>query len=118
MRKKLNNLPETSSDETNDETSDDNNNNNDNDDSEDNQISNFVDRVLKKVSKEIVNDDNKNDDDKNNDNKNDDLKKMKAFKYLSNKQIRQIRDAKKTLELSKKYSELNAKSISKTDKQI
>ena len=43
---------------------------------------------------------------------------MKAFKYLSNKQIRQIRDAKKTLELSKKYSELNGKSISKTDKQI
>ena len=38
MKKKLNNLPETS---------------------EDNQISNFVDEVLKKVSKEIVNDDNK-----------------------------------------------------------
>ena len=29
---------------------------------------------------------------------------MKAFKNLSNKQVR---DAKKTLELSKKYSELN-----------
>ena len=42
LRKKLNNLPETSSD-----------------DSEDNQISNFVDEVLKKVSKEILNDDNK-----------------------------------------------------------
>ena len=40
---------------------------------------------------------------------------MKAFKNLSNKQVR---DAKKTLELSKKYSELNAKSIAKTDKQI
>ena len=40
---------------------------------------------------------------------------MKAFKKLSNKQVR---DAKKTLELSKKYSELNAKSIAKTDKQI
>ena len=147
MRKKLNNLPETSSDETSDEksdeASDDNNNNNDNDDSEDNKISNFVDRVLKKVSKEIVNDDkknddnkiddnkiddnknydNKNDDDKNDDNKkllklskkNVDLKKMKAFKNLSNKQVR---DAKKTLELSKKYSELNAESIAKTDKQI
>ena len=40
---------------------------------------------------------------------------MKAFKNLSNKQVR---DAKKTLELSKKYSELNAKSIAQTDKQI
>ena len=40
---------------------------------------------------------------------------MKAFKNLSNKQVR---DAKKTLEFSKKYSELNAKSIAKTDKQI
>ena len=40
---------------------------------------------------------------------------MKASKNLSNKQVR---DAKKTLELSKKYSELNAKSIAKTDKQI
>ena len=60
LKKKLNDLPKTSSDETSiDETSDDNNNNNDNDDSEDNQISNFVDEVLKKVSKEIVNDDNK-----------------------------------------------------------
>ena len=78
LRKKLNNLPETSSDETSDEksdeTSDDNNNNNDNDDSEDNQISNFVDRILKKVSKEVVNDDNKNDD--KSDDKNDDNKKL------------------------------------------
>ena len=65
LRKKLNNLPKTSSDET----SDDNNDNNDNNDSEDNQISNFVDRVLKKVSKEIVNVDNKNNDNKNDDNK-------------------------------------------------
>ena len=40
---------------------------------------------------------------------------MKASKNLSNKQVS---DAKKTLELSKKYSELNAKSIAKTDKQI
>ena len=38
LKKELNNLPKTS---------------------EDNQISNFVDEVLKKVSKEIVNDDNK-----------------------------------------------------------
>ena len=123
LRKKLNNLPKTSSDETSDETSYDNNDNNDNNDSEDNQISNFVDRVRKKVSKEIVNHDNKNNDNKNDDNKkllklskkNVDLKKMKASKNLSNKQVR---DAKKTLELSKKYSELNAKSIAKTYKQI
>ena len=39
---------------------------------------------------------------------------MKAFKNLSNKQVR---DAKKTLELIKKYSELNTKSIAETDKQ-
>ena len=129
LKKKLNNLPETSSD----------------DDSEDNQISNFVDKVLKKVSKEIVNDDNKkvskeivNDDNKkaskeivNDDNKkvskeivNDDnkknadvkkkskgniteqIKKMEASENLFNKQIR---DAKKILQLSKKYSESNAK---------
>ena len=45
LKKKFNNLPKTSSDN--------------NDDSEDNQISDFVDEVLKKVSKEIVNDDNK-----------------------------------------------------------
>ena len=135
MRKKLNNLPKTSSDEKSDEKSDKTSDetSDDNDDSEDNQISNFVDRVLKKVNKEIVNDDNKNNDRKSNDNKNNDtknddnkkllklskkdadLKKMKAFKNLSNKQVR---DAKKTLELSKKYSELNAKSIAKTDKQI
>ena len=78
LRKKLNNLPKTSSDETSDETSDDNNDNNynddnnDNDDSEDNQISNFADRALKKASKEIVNDDRKDDDDS----KNDDNKKL------------------------------------------
>ena len=39
---------------------------------------------------------------------------MKAFKNLSHKEVR---DAKKTLELSKKYSKLNAKSIAKTDKK-
>ena len=65
LKKKLNNLSKT--------ISEDNNNNNDNDDSEDNnddseenQISDFVDEVLKKVSKEIVNDDNGNDDAKKN----------------------------------------------------
>ena len=62
FRKKLNNLPKTSSDETSDDNDDNDNDNNDNNDSEDFQISNFVDRVLKKVSKEIVNDDNKDDD--------------------------------------------------------
>ena len=71
LRKKLNNLPKTSSDETSDDNNDNNDNdNNDSDDSEDNQISNFVDRVLKNVRKEIVNDDNKDDGaSKNNDNK-------------------------------------------------
>ena len=76
LKKKLNDLPKTSSDETSiDETSDDNNNNNDNDDSEDNQISNFVDEVLKKVSKEIVNDDNKK---VSKEIVNDDAKKIKS----------------------------------------
>ena len=51
LKKKLNNLPKTTSDN--------------NDDSEDNQISDFVDEVLKKVSKEIVNDDSGNDDNGN-----------------------------------------------------
>ena len=58
MKKELNNLPKTN---------------------EDNQISNFVDEVLKKVSKEIVNDDNKkvSKETVNDDNKkvNDDAKK-------------------------------------------
>ena len=40
---------------------------------------------------------------------------MKAPKNLSNEQVS---DAKKTLELSKKYSKLNAKSIAETNKQI
>ena len=69
LKKKLNNLSKTSSDET---SSGDNNNSNDNDDSKDSQISNFVDEVLKKVSKEIVNDDNGDDDNGNDDNGNDD----------------------------------------------
>ena len=51
LRKKLNNLPKTSSDKTsNDETSDETRDNNEDegDDSEDNQIINFVDTVLKR----------------------------------------------------------------------
>ena len=89
LKNKLNNLTETSSDERSDsdKTSDsdkisdnDNNDNNDNnDDSEDNQISNFADGVLKKVSKEIVNDDNKNDDNKNDDNM---ITKMMIIKMM------------------------------------
>ena len=91
LRKKLNNLPKTSSDEKSDETSDKtSDDNNDNDDSGDDQISNFVDRVLKKVSKEIVNDDNKDDDDDKDgddnkddgDSKNDDNKKIKSQRKI------------------------------------
>ena len=65
LKKKLNNLFKTISEDNknnNDNDNDDsknNNNDNDHDDSEDNQISNFVGEVLKKVSKVIVNDDNK-----------------------------------------------------------
>ena len=55
LKKKLNNSFKKISKDY-DESKD---NNNDNDDSEDNQISNFVDEALKKVSKEIVNDDAK-----------------------------------------------------------
>ena len=104
LKKKLNNLPETSDD---------------NDDSEDNQISNFVDEVPKKLSKEIVNDDNKkvskeivNDDAKKKSNQKskesitERIKKMEASENLFNKQFR---DAKEILELSKKYKKSNAK---------
>ena len=55
MKKKLNNLFKTISEDNDDGK----NNNNDNDDSEDNGISSFVDEVLKKVSEDIVNDDAK-----------------------------------------------------------
>ena len=158
MRKKLNNLPKTSDD------------NNDNDDSEDNQISNFIDKVLKKVSKEIVNDDNNDNEDKvlkkvskeivnddnkdngnndsedkvlkkvskeivnddnkdNGDSKNDDNISLKSdqkprrniteqLKSSENLLDKEIRDAKKVLELAKKRSELNAKSIVETDKMV
>ena len=104
LKKKLNNLPETSDG---------------NDNSEDNQISNFVDQVLKKVRKEIVNDDNKkvskeiiNDDakkksnQKSKENITERIKKMGASENLFNKQFR---DAEKILELSKKHKESNAK---------
>ena len=57
LKKILYNLFKTIGEDNDD--SKNNNNDNDNDDSEDNQISNFVDEVLKKVSKEIVNDDAK-----------------------------------------------------------
>ena len=57
LKKKLNKLFKKISEGNNNDDS--KNNNSDNDDSEDNQISNFVDEVLKKVSKEIVNNDNK-----------------------------------------------------------
>ena len=109
LKKKLNNLPKTGSDET---SSDDNNNNNDNDDSEDNQISNFVDEVLKKVSKEIVNDNaKKKSNQKSKENITEQIKKMEASENLFNKQFR---DAKEILESSKKYKE----SSTKTDKMI
>ena len=87
LRKKLNNLPKTSSDNNYD--SEDNQISNFvdrvpkkvnkeivNDDSDDNQISNFVDKVLKKVSKEIANDDNNDNNDNNNDSKDKVLKKV------------------------------------------
>ena len=114
LRKKLNNLPKTSSDETSDEnsdkasdeTSDDNNDNNDNNDSEDNQISNFVDRLLKKASKEIVNDDNKDDDSKNDDSK----KLLKLSKENG--------DLKKKLNISLKANKKAEKNISKQLKKI
>ena len=72
MKKKLNDLPETSDD---------------NDDSEGNQISNFVDEVLKKVSKKIVNDDNKK---VSKEIVNDDNKKMMMLKKNQIKSQRKI----------------------------
>ena len=78
LRKRLNNPPKTSSNETRDDNEGDDNEGDDNegdgsegDDSEDNQISNFVDSVLKKVSEEIVNNDN---NDNNGNKENADLK--------------------------------------------
>ena len=99
LKKKINYLFKKIS-EDNDENKD-----NDNDDSEDNQISNFVDEVLKKVSKEIVNDDAKK---VSKEIVNDDAKKKEVSKNLFNKQIKEI------LELDKKYMESGAK----TDKMI
>ena len=128
LKKKLNNLSKTISDDNNNnndnDDSEDNNNNNDNDDSEDNPISNFEDEVLKKVSKEIVNDDNKkvskeivNDDAKKKikskvkKNITERIQKMETSEDLFNKQFR---DTKEILELDKKYKESRAK----TDKMI
>ena len=116
LRKKLNNLPKTSSDETSDD-----NNDNDNNDNEDNQISNFVDKVLKKVSKEIVNDDNKDNGDSNIPLKSNQKSRKnitKQLKFSENLLDKQISDVEKTLELSKKDSELSAKSMATTNKMV
>ena len=88
------------------------NNDNDNIDSED--------KVLKKVSKEIVNDDNKDNGDNislksNQKSKENITKQLKSSENLLDKQIS---DAKKTLELAKKYGELNANSIAETNKMV
>ena len=102
----------------------------------------FVDRALKKVSKEIVNDDNKNDDSKNDDSKKllklskenanlkenlnillepnqktkqnitEQIKKTKASENLLDKQVT---DAKKFLKLVEKESKIDAKNRAKTD---
>ena len=116
LEKELNNLFKKISGDNNnnndndDDDSKDNDNDdskdNDNDDSEDNQISNFVDEVLKKVSKEIVNDDAKK---VGKEIVNGDAKKKRFNKhYLLNKKIKEF------LELDQKYMELRAK----TDKTI
>ena len=117
MREKLNKLSKTNSDETSDSDNNDNdndNNNNDNSgDSEDNQISNFVDRVLKKVSKEIVNDDITNDDSKNDDSKkllklskeNANLKK-KIYIYCSKQIKRQRKNMSKQIKKMKASEKL------------
>ena len=101
LRKKLNNLPKTSSDKTSDDNNDNNDNNNDR---EDIQISNFVDKVLKKVSKEIVNDDNKDNGDNISLKSNQKPRKNITEQFKSSKNLldKEIRDAKRVLELSKK----------------
>ena len=106
LRKKLNNLPKTSSDN--------------NDDSEDNQISNFVDKVLKKVSKEIANDDNKYNGGNISLKSNQKSRKNMTDQLISSENLldKEIRDAKKILELAKKCSELNTKSIAETNKMV
>ena len=100
LRNKLNNLPKTS---------DDNNDNNDNDDSQDNQISNFVDRVLKKVSKEIVNDDNNDND--NNDREDKVLKKVS--KEIENDDNKDNGDSKNDDNISLKSNQKSRKNITK-----
>ena len=113
LKKKLNNSFKKISEDNNNNNDNDDSKDNDNDDSEDNQTSNFVDEVLKKVSKEIINDDAKkvskeivNDDAKKNITER--TKKKEVSKNLFDKQIKEI------LELDKKYMESRAK----TDKTI
>ena len=111
LKKKLNNLFKKISEynNNNNDNDDSKDNNNDNDNSEDSQISNFVDEVLKKVSKEIVNDDAKEkSNQKSKKNITERIKKVDASENLFNKQIKEI------LELDKKYIESRAN----TDKTI
>ena len=93
-------------------------NGNDNNDSKD--------KVLKKVSKKIVIDDNKdNGDIKNDDNiflksnqkpRKNITEQLKSSENLLYKEV--SRDAKKVLELAKKRNELSAKSIAETNKMV
>ena len=48
----------------------------------------------------------------------DQIKQIEKIQDSKNLLDKQVSDAKKILELSKKYSELNAKSIAKTDESI
>ena len=121
LRKKLNSLPKTS---------DDNNDSEDkvlkkvskeivNDDNKDNDNNDSEDKVLKKVSKEIVNDDSKNDDNialkSNQKSRKNITEQLKSSENLLDKEIS---DAKMVLELAKNCSDLNAKSIVETNKII
>ena len=121
LRKKLNNLPKTS---------DDNNDSEDkvlkkvskeivNDDNKDNDNNDSEDKVLKKVSKEIVNDDSKNDNNialkSNQKSRKNITEQLKSSENLLDKEIS---DAKMVLELAKNCSDLNAKSIVETNKII
>ena len=90
LKKKLNNSFKKIS-KNNDDSKD---NNNDNDDSEDNQISNFVDQALKKVSKEIVNDDAKK---VSKEIVNDDAKKVSKEIVNDDAKKNQIKSRKKIL---------------------
>ena len=107
LRKKLNNLPKTSDD----------NNDNDNNDSEDNQISNFVDKVLKKVSKEIVNDDNNDND--NNDSEDNQISNFvdkvlkKVSKEIVNDDNKDNGDSENDDNISLKSNQKSRKNITK-----